>query len=83
MAKEWYMREYEERKDLHNKRLVYKVYKGPFPGDDHEHCTLCWQKISAYPEDHHSGYYEESSHSWICKNCFSQFKKLFGWEIEP
>lgn len=82
MAKEWYMQEYEEREYLHNKKLEHKEYDGPFCLDDHEHCALCWQKISKYPEDDHSGYYEKDSRDWICEDCFDKFKELFGWELE-
>ena len=50
--------------------------------NDHEHCEFCWNKISIYPEDLHFGYYEPDSKSWICEDCFNDFKDLFKWSIK-
>ena len=77
MNKPWYMIEYEEKDYLHNKKLLLK--DASFLGDDHRHCELCWERLSASSSDLHSGYYEPLSRSWICENCYSNFKDLFKW----
>lgn len=39
-------------------------------GWDHEHCVICWQKIS--PTTQTEGYVSLPS-TWICLSCYSQF----------
>ncbi|MDP4151662.1 MAG: hypothetical protein Q8927_19220 [Bacteroidota bacterium] len=38
---------------------------------DHEHCELCFQKISEYPGDQAEGYFNGSH--WICVECFNKY----------
>lgn len=80
MEKPWYIEEYEEKDYLHNKELQYKEFIGE-DKNDHEHCELCWHRISNLKDDSHNGYYEELSKSWICDECFNDFKDLFGWSV--
>jgi hypothetical protein len=40
-------------------------------GWDHEHCTLCWQKISLRSGDCQSGYTDGKS--WLCTECYEKF----------
>ena len=79
MKKEWYITEFEQKEYLHNKKLIFKKY--PLVEKEHSHCELCWARFSKYKEDLHSGYYEPKSKSWICDNCFMQFKVLFNWDL--
>ena len=80
MKKPWNIEEYEEKDYLHNRRLKRKQFvRPPDSRNDHEHCELCWNKISIYEGDLHFGYYEEESKSWICPTCYNDFKDLFGW----
>lgn len=79
MDKAWYILEYEEKVYLHNKSLHYKSFSGT--ETEHYHCELCWTKLSKYPPDFHSGYYESDSASWICPDCFEKYSSLFGWSV--
>ena len=38
---------------------------------DHEHCSLCWKKISEYPVDDHEGYTNEKD--WLCIECYNKY----------
>jgi hypothetical protein len=40
-------------------------------GWEHEHCELCWKRISSYPDDDNYGY-TNGAH-WICDECFSTY----------
>jgi hypothetical protein len=40
-------------------------------GWDHEHCALCWRKLSAYPEHEHEGFTD--GEEWICGECFERY----------
>ena len=58
-------------------RVLGKVEAGaPGPtviaeGWDHEHCELCWAKISQLPGSSPEGY-TDGNH-WICLDCFNQY----------
>ena len=40
-------------------------------GWDHEHCRLCWERISQYEDDPHVGYTD--GNDWICEACYERF----------
>lgn len=82
MEKPWYMYEYEHKPYLHNKTLRYMVYPDTGIRGDHDHCEVCWTRFSIYEGDEHSGFYEEDRCRWICKECYNDFKDLFGWKLE-
>ena len=50
---------------------------------EHEHCSFCTEKISAYEGNLHSGYCTTDSDQseWICPACFDDFKDEFQWKI--
>jgi hypothetical protein len=61
-------------------RLLGKVKENEsLPGDavpeanawDHEHCGLCFQKISEYPGDQAEGYFD--CNDWLCVECFDKY----------
>ena len=80
MEKNWQLEEYQQKQYLHDKLLVLKLYDGK--DGEHEHCELCWDRFSLDPTDAHKGYFEEESKSWICEECFQDFRKLFGWKLK-
>ena len=80
MSNEWYLEEHKNKVYLHNKILVLKPYNG-LEGT-HNHCEVCWARISKYQCDLQRGYFEPESGSWICPECFDELASLFGWEIE-
>ena len=43
----------------------------PSPKWDHEHCELCWSKISLLPGDSPEGYTAEDK--WLCSPCYATF----------
>jgi hypothetical protein len=40
-------------------------------GWDHEHCALCWQKISGIAGANQSGYTD--GRDWLCTDCYEKF----------
>lgn len=79
MEKEWFLLEYERKPDLHNK--VFTFLDFPCRPNHHDHCELCWARFSQHPTDQHTGYYEPDERMWICVDCFTKFKNLFGWSV--
>ena len=78
LEKEWFILEFEEKVYLHNKSLLHSEFVDNSPGA-HDHCELCWARFSTRPEDLQFGYFEKDSNSWICPDCYNNFKNLFGW----
>ncbi len=46
----------------------------------HEHCEFCMETISNKSE--HEVYTTNDEYRWICKNCYNDFNKKFGWKIK-
>lgn len=66
---------------LMNKRIKYIKYV-PYGVQSHRHCEFCFDKFSNHTNDLHQGYYEPTSNSWICEECFEDFKDMFHWIVE-
>ena len=80
MKKPWYVIAYEDKEYLHSKKLEFREFDHAIP--DHRHCEVCWATISQCSEDLHFGYYENDSRSWICEDCYDNFRELFKWTAE-
>ena len=80
MEEAWYIQEYQDKEYLHNIVLSEKEYTRELPA--HDHCELCWARFSRHSTDHHNGYYDPGSNSWICNDCFRELVNLFGWHVE-
>ena len=56
--------------------------------NDHEHCVFCMQKITdlAIADADTEGYctvdLKTGRSSWICKNCFDEFKERFHFKVK-
>ena len=48
---------------------------------DHDHCDFCWATFSEYENDLHEGYVTEDKHTWICPECYKDFKEMFKLEL--
>lgn len=42
-----------------------------FTAWDHEHCELCWDKISENINDNQEGYTDENE--WLCLECYNKY----------
>lgn len=80
MSEEWYIWHYNNKEYLHNKVLSFREFSES--DGDHDHCELCWDRFSNYPDDLHNGYYEPLSGSWICEDCYNHLATLFAWSVE-
>jgi len=50
---------------------------------DHDHCEFCEEKFSEDPIVGMSvGYYTENRESWVCEQCFNDFKDLFMFGLK-
>lgn len=49
--------------------------------NDHEHCAFCWTTISEYSGDLHEGYCTLDEYTWICPECYEDFKEDFHWTL--
>ena len=47
----------------------------------HEHCAFCFEK--ALTDNECIFYCTEDMKSWICEECFLDFKEEFNWEEKP
>ncbi len=86
MKQEWYLyngknkkMEYQHKDYLHNAKLSLLKYDGD--EKEHAHCEFCWNKFSMCPGDLQAGYYEPTSRSWICPECYREFSEMFGWVV--
>jgi hypothetical protein len=67
-----------------------KVFIPPNPKWDHEHCTICWERLSEYDDEKHFGYVrinDRNQEDWICEKCYNEyivsgFGKKLGDDIE-
>ncbi len=48
---------------------------------DHEHCEFCMDKFMEVEGFLHEGYCTLDEKSWICLECFKDFKEMFQWEV--
>ena len=44
----------------------------------HDHCEFCWEKVTTDLKC--TFYCTKDMHSWVCPDCFRDFKVPFGWE---
>ena len=58
------------------------ILKNDYGQLEHGHCEVCWARFGQHSEDLHYGYYEVDSKSWICKECYDNFRELFKWTTE-
>ena len=49
MEKPWYVLQYEDNEELHDKELNFLKYED----DDHDHCAVCWARFSQFSYDLH------------------------------
>lgn len=48
---------------------------------EHNHCEFCWATFSEFDGDLHKGYTTEDKRTWICPECYKDFKEIFEWEL--
>ena len=61
-----------------------KFTKTKFKADgsnDHEHCDLCWVKISEYPDDIHEAYSSNQGQFWVCPECYEKYHESYHWSL--
>lgn len=63
---------------LLGKQLIQIPYKPYKEGWEHDHCAFCSQTIDQSTKD---AYCTTDQYHWICKDCFQDFKDLFGWNV--
>ena len=65
-------------------KVLHQIKFFPYSDDeyaDHSHCEFCSDYF--HLEDGlKKGYYEPESKSWICEECFQDFKDMFGWKLK-
>ena len=67
---------------LHGLTLVHQPWKPANPRNDHDHCEFCWDKFANCDGCLGEGYSTEDRESWICDECFSDFKERFKWKVK-
>ena len=61
------------------KKIVFKSSEK----NDHEHCSICFAKISDNSKlTEAEGYYCVKTGDWICSVCMNDFKNRFEWKVE-
>lgn len=81
-SSDWRLQGQEE--NLKGVTLYWKKYKARSVNWDHDHCEFCWAKFGEFdsPDILHEGYTTEDEYSWICNQCFDDFKIMFNWKVE-
>ena len=64
--------------------LQWKTYKKPRESWDHDHCSFCWVTITDddFAKVIHEAYATADNKYWVCKECFADFKDMFGWKLK-
>lgn len=70
-----------QEKYLAGKKLMKVPYFRWSKTWDHDHCDFCWATFSEYENDLHEGYVTEDKHTWICPECYKDFKEMFDWVL--
>lgn len=70
-----------QEKYLAGKKLMKVPYFRWSKTWDHDHCDFCWATFSEYENDLHEGYVTEDKHTWICPECYKDFKEMFKLEL--
>ena len=71
-----------QEKYLTGRELILKKYTPLSKVWEHEHCEFCSEKISEYDGDLHEGYVTaDTLRTWICPECYEDFKDMFSWKI--
>lgn len=47
----------------------------------HQHCAFCWEKAVTYEPA--TFYCTEDMGTWICEECFQDFREKFRWQVRP
>ncbi|HEX5174686.1 MAG TPA: hypothetical protein VFV91_11150 [Gaiellaceae bacterium] len=79
---------------LQSAAFRHKPYRACREGWEHDHCTFCIREFveqgapSDDPEAQTAGYAAigrgpqgEDDYHWVCDECFSDFRKRFGWSV--
>ena len=66
--------------------IEYKTYYlednlGQYPNFDHEHCTLCFEKIMNRDGCEKEGYVTLDFYYWLCKDCFSKYHQYLSAKL--
>jgi len=71
-----------QEKYLKGVTLFWQEYTPYRKGWDHDHCEFCSSKFTENENEEtlHEGYTTEDRYRWICKQCFDDFRNLFGWQ---
>lgn len=68
---------------LKGKTFYWRQYKAYNDKWEHDHCAFCFEKFneSDSPDALHEGYITEDNYHWVCRECFGDFRNLFGWKV--
>ena len=66
--------------------IEYKTYYlednlGQYPNFDHEHCTLCFEKIMNRDGCEKEGYVTLDFYYWLCKDCYSKYHQYLSTKL--
>jgi len=60
-----------------------KAYKAKSKEWEHDHCRFCWETFSEDPSiGKTEGYHTENRDSWVCEQCFNDFKDLLKFNLK-
>ena len=76
---------YESMKGI-SSSIEYKTFYlenhlGQYPNFDHEHCTLCFEKIMNRDGCEKKGYVTLDFYYWLCKDCFSKYHQYLSAKL--
>ena len=76
---------YESMKGI-SSSIEYKTFYlenhlGQYPNFDHEHCTLCFEKIMNRDGCEKEGYVTLDFYYWLCKDCFSKYHQYLSAKL--
>ena len=63
------------------KTFYLENHLGQYPDFDHEHCTLCFEKIMNRDGCEKEGYVTLDFYYWLCKDCYSKYHQYLSTKL--
>ena len=77
----WYESMKGSSSSIEYKTFYLENHLGQYPDFDHEHCTLCFEKIMNRDGCEKEGYVTLDFYYWLCKDCYSKYHQYLSTKL--
>ncbi|MBQ6947966.1 MAG: hypothetical protein IJN42_07950 [Clostridia bacterium] len=68
---------------LKDRELIYMKFNPSICFEDYRQCEFCGDIFDEDPDNLLNAYREPVSRTWICEECYNDFKPYFNWTVKP